>query len=58
MFCQGGGHGAAVMRGEFERLGFISTLLGFALLVDLSTLLGSRPPRRRARVSQQSASRL
>jgi hypothetical protein len=44
------------MKGEFERdatplLGFISTLLGLALIVALLTLFGSLPPPRPRRTA-------
>lgn len=57
--CHGGGHGAAIMKGEFERdatplLGFLSTVLGIALIVALLTLFGSLPPPRPTRAAQRA----
>ncbi len=51
--CKGGGHGAAIMKGEFERdatslWASISALLALSIIVGLITLSGSgRPPRRK-----------
>jgi hypothetical protein len=49
--CQGGGHGAAMLKGEFERdatslWALISVLLALSVIIGLITLFGSgRPPR-------------